>query len=491
MSAACRNHIARKMNPNQRKQIGLQAMNCNITRVANANQVSRNFVYEQKSKAVKGVELAFTPAPTDVLYHLPVTLEWLKSFVLGLVLHCKASIRAAQKMLEDFLDYSMSIGAISNLINDMSSVANVQNQSQDLGQVTLGAHDEMFAYNKPILSGIDIPSLYCYLLSQERHRDADTWGINLLDLQKQRFNPERIIADDAHGLRSAHDLVLHDIPCDYDHFHISRDMMDMRRYFRNQLCSAETEYYEAAVATEDAARHATRSKYKKQLNRLERRFNLLHRISTTINILISWMEHDVFNMPGAPVKQRRELFNFILQEFEKLSDIHPHRIQAICTKLRNQRDGLLAFVDVLDCKFHDVANRFGCSVDTVWDICQLQRCEYYGDTYHQRSLPILDKITEEQFESIEDEVLQALDSTEKTSSMIENLNGRVKSFLRNRKQCNQQWLDLIRFYLNHTPFKRSARPHRVGKTPAEILTGRTHPHWLEMLGFTRFKRKAA
>lgn len=102
MSVACRNHIARKMNPNQRKQIRLQAINSNITRIANANQVSRNFVYEQKNKAVNGIELAFTPAPNDVLYHLPVTLEWLKSFVLGLALHCKASINATQKIVRGF-----------------------------------------------------------------------------------------------------------------------------------------------------------------------------------------------------------------------------------------------------------------------------------------------------------------------------------------------------------------------------------------------------
>lgn len=84
----------------------------------------------------------------------------------------------------------MSIGAISNLINDKSSVANVQNQARDLNRFTVGAHYEMFAYNKPILSGINIHSLYCYLLSQERHRDADTWTINLLDLKKQGFAPD-------------------------------------------------------------------------------------------------------------------------------------------------------------------------------------------------------------------------------------------------------------------------------------------------------------
>jgi len=35
---------------------------------------------------------------------------------------------------------------------------------------------------------------------------------------------------------------------------------------------------------------------------------------------------------------------------------------------------------------------------------------------------------------------------------------------------------------------RSERPKRIGKSPAELLTGQAHPHWLEMLGYTRFSR---
>jgi hypothetical protein len=30
----------------------------------------------------------------------------------------------------------------------------------------------------------------------------------------------------------------------------------------------------------------------------------------------------------------------------------------------------------------------------------------------------------------------------------------------------------------------------VGKSPAELLSGQEHPHWLEMLGYQRFRRAA-
>ena len=38
------------------------------------------------------------------------------------------------------------------------------------------------------------------------------------------------------------------------------------------------------------------------------------------------------------------------------------------------------------------------------------------------------------------------------------------------------------------PFARSEHPVRVGKSPAELMTGKPHPHWLELPGFEGFRR---
>ena len=34
---------------------------------------------------------------------------------------------------------------------------------------------------------------------------------------------------------------------------------------------------------------------------------------------------------------------------------------------------------------------------------------------------------------------------------------------------------------------RSERRERVGKSPAELLTGEAHAHWLELLGYRRLQ----
>lgn len=59
--------------------------------------------------------------------------------------------------------------------------------------------------------------------------------------------------------------------------------------------------------------------------------------------------------------------------------------------------------------------------------------------------------------SFDSAVLKALGSTERTSSMIENLHSRIKPYFTLRREIGVGYLDLLQFYLNHTPFQRSAK----------------------------------
>lgn len=74
--------------------------------------------------------------------------------------------------------------------------------------------------------------------------------------------------------------------------------------------------------------------------------------------------------------------------------------------------------------------------------------------------------------------------------MVENFNSRLKPYLDERKMMTGKKLGLYQFILNHRPFQRSHPPRLVGKTPAEALIGKSHPHWLELLGYHRFQRTA-
>ena len=78
--------------------------------------------------------------------------------------------------------------------------------------------------------------------------------------------------------------------------------------------------------------------------------------------------------------------------------------------------------------------------------------------------------------------------TIRASSLVENLNSRLRGYFFRRRQLGADYLSLLPFFFKHRPLERSHRPEREGKTPAQRLTGQSHPHWLNMLGFNRFQR---
>ena len=236
---------AKQINQPERKTIALEAIkhDINITELADAKQVSRKFIYKQKSKAMEGIRKAFSEPKDnpDVLFYLPVTKEWLYQFILSLMMHCKACYRGISKTLKDCFDYSVSIGTIHNVMDAAATLAEEINLSESLSDIKLAAHDEIFHLNQPILSGVDIHSLYNHLLSLESSRDGDTWAINLWGLESSGFNPDRIVADDGDGLTAGHQRAFPNTPLDLDNFHTSKELMDMRRYFRNRLKSGTSE----------------------------------------------------------------------------------------------------------------------------------------------------------------------------------------------------------------------------------------------------------
>jgi hypothetical protein len=138
----------------------------------------------------------------------------------------------------------------------------------------------------------------------------------------------------------------------------------------------------------------------------------------------------------------------------------PHRIGPVVRALRNQRDDLLAFAAVLDPR-----------VPARWQRdAELHR--RLGNRYWL----------------LREAVAAVAAQTVRASSVIENVNSRLRSYFFLRRHLGPDYLELLRFFLNHRRFPRSEHPERVGKSPAELLTGRTQPHWLELLGYQRFER---
>ncbi|MCF8157575.1 MAG: hypothetical protein K9K35_16340 [Rhodoferax sp.] len=67
--------------------------------------------------------------------------------------------------MRDILGVSISVGSVHNLNQLAAQRAGDINSTQDLSQIRVGLHDEIFHCNEPVLVGVDAHSTYCYLLS--------------------------------------------------------------------------------------------------------------------------------------------------------------------------------------------------------------------------------------------------------------------------------------------------------------------------------------
>jgi hypothetical protein len=234
---------ARLLAAEARQQLAVQALAGQPVRaLAQTHLVSRKFVARQREQARQALEQAFAPPrpDDDLLFTLPVTRPWLRQLVLGLVLIGHCPLRGVTELLGDLFDYSLSVGTVFNILHQAVAVARRINAGQDLSAVRVGAHDEIFQAGQPVLVGACAETTYCYLLSLEEHRDADTWGVRLLELAERGFAPQATIADAAAGLRAGHEQALPAVPCRGDVFHALREVRPLVRYLENRAYDALT-----------------------------------------------------------------------------------------------------------------------------------------------------------------------------------------------------------------------------------------------------------
>jgi hypothetical protein len=154
------NTAAKSLDQSIRQQIGVSVLADKgaISNLSRQYLTSRKFIYAQKNKALEAINNAFSDNDNDseVLFHIPVTKQWLKQVVLALILICHSSYGGVTEFFRDILGQHICKGTIFNIIQSSLSKAEEINNSQDLSSIKVGAHDEIFQGKTPVLVGCDV-----------------------------------------------------------------------------------------------------------------------------------------------------------------------------------------------------------------------------------------------------------------------------------------------------------------------------------------------
>jgi hypothetical protein len=484
---------AKALAPSQRLTLGLQALagDCTVTDLADEFDVSRKFVYRQAATARTALQDAFASpeVPEDqVLFHLPITKTWLRQATLGLTLICHSSFRGVHEFWRDLFDVKMSIGTVSNILRDAVDKARPHNLRPHLASIVHAALDELFQAGHPVLVGADVASTYCFLLSLENHRDAETWGVRLLELQERGFAPKATIADFGTGLRAGQELALPGTPCRGDVFHVLQEVTLLVSYLDNRAYDAiDTCYRLDQKKTKNNRRGRPALDVGQKLRHARPAETQAVSLADDVAVLVHWLHYDILAVSGLASTDRRALFDFIVSELKAREPLCPHRIGPVRKLLENQGDEILAFADQLDRDLTALAKEFQVPALVVRELLNLRILDQRQPQRWQKQAALHQQLGD-RFHSLSEAVRDLADHTVRASSVIENFNSRLRPYFFLRRQPGPDYLILLQFFLNHRRFLRSEHPERVGKSPAELLTGENHPHWLEMLGYTRFSR---
>lgn len=488
---------AKALTQEDRRAIAIQALagHHTITSLADQFDVSRKFVYHQAATAQAALDDAFTSAAAEdeVLFHLPVTKHWLRQVTLGLTLLCHSSYRGVHEFCRDLLGVKVSIGAVHNTLQEAVAKARLWNADQKLDQVAIAGLDEIFQNRQPVLVGADIASTYCFLLSGEEQRDADTWAIRLLELRDRGFAPQATVADFGTAIRAGQKLAMPATSCRGDVFHALNDIVPVVRYLENHAYQAIGEHdklQQQKTKLENQARRdqvGQRGGLTQKITRAAQAQAQAIALADDVALLTRWLQYDVLAVSGLSAPDRCALFDFIVGELRARQPLCQHRLGPVCTLLKNHRDQLLAFAVQLDQDLTNLAAEFEVPVAIVRQLLDLLGGDPRQPGHWQKEA-VLRRQLHHRFYPLDEAVRELAQRVVRASSIIENINSRLRNYFFLRRHLGSGYLELLQFFLNHRRFLRSERPERVDKSPAELLTGQAHAHWLAMLGYTPFSQ---
>ena len=467
---------AHSLPPQARQQLARDARAGQaITQLAAQPDVSRKFIYQQLRHAHDAWDQAFAPPPDppdQLRFWLPVTKPWLRQLVLGLVLIGPSSLRGVTALLADLCDDLVALGTVPGLLHQAVARARTCHHQQDLAAVRLGAHDEIFQAGQPVLVGADVASTYCYLLSLEEHRDADTGGVRLLALAARGFAPPATSADFGSGWRAGQQQALPDVPCRGDVCHPLRDCPTLvtaldHRADQALSCRADLERQQARSAWRQG--RPSRSVAMKAAAAARAATQAIA-WADDVRTLLGWLRQDLLAVAGPDCATRRALDDWVVAELRTREPACPHRLKPVRTLRENHQAALLALAQDLDQQLQALAAELAVAPAvrheilpaTAWPPRHGQRWAREALLWPQRG---------DRYPAVREAVTQLSGPVVRASSVIENLNSRLRNDFFLRRHLGADSLALVQVFWNHRRFVRRRMPSVRARVPRNCGRG--------------------
>ena len=278
------------------------------------------------------------------------------------------------------------------------------------------------------------------------------------------------------------------VPCRGDVFHILYEFQQVLRYLESRAYEAIAQRLkvERQRATPGKRRDQLKHVLSARLRHVRAAEAKAVALYDDLTLLWRWLREDILSVAGPAQATRRMLFDFVVAEIRTRLSWGPPGVKDVCRALTTQRETLLAFVAPLDKALAALAAKWAVPVGVVRELLRVQALPPKSPRRGVQEAALRQQLRG-RYHGLSVAVAALARDVVRASSAAENLKSRLRCYFFLRRELGAGYLSLLQFFLNHRHFQRSAHAEREDKSPAELLSGQPHPHWLEMLGYQRFK----
>jgi hypothetical protein len=456
--------------------IGCRAlMGVSVTDLSKETNMSRQHIYDQKVKAQEYIEMMDT-VPEEVKM-IKLNDSMIRRAIVSLMLDCHSTTEGVQRFFESVLGERISAGHISGVLKEAAERAKKFDDSIDLGGIRQGANDEIFQRNTPILTGIDPETTYSYLLEEAGDRTADTWELFMQDRKDHGLNLEVSISDAGTGLMAG-------IPRAYPEIKIQSDVFHALRSIGIEISKAERKAYkligEEAELKERACGKRPQKRTKEKLEDIGPKVKESIRFYDTLNILFEWLR-ELASFTGYTYDEAEGLIKYVIQEMEAVAKAYPALLKE-AQKFSGSLPSLLSFISRLEEEMEKRAEEQGIPLEAFHLMYRQLRYGETSEVYDQIEYKLVLLMMSE-YSRARKEFWEILGRVKKASSLVENINGRIRPYMNIKRIVPASFFPLMKVYFNTRRYKRSRCIERIGKSPLELLKNGKQPDFFEAIGF--------
>lgn len=453
-----------------------------ITRIAKCYRVSRLFIYKLlwPLMLLYDLEVGATRAPEAIRKEVDRHI-----LLLRFEGHC-ALERISQILKQLGLPFA-SVGAISQRLAAYAQA--LPREAWTAAQIVFLVCDEIFTRGQPILLTVEPRSLAILKIELGKNREAETWKQHWATLAEAGLiEQQTVVSDQGPGLVKG--CALMGLTHHPDLFHLLRPLaMFGERFYRKALAAIAREYERGSVMIGRSEAVITKRSKAYEVAKAEAEAQIAR--------------YDNFCYLWTALRQTLELFD------------DRGRLTALASR-QAEIDTIVTLLDTLDDgPLHQALASFASGLEGYWgyyqrteqiyqacmaryprDVVQALACGWQlaRQATNSKAYGIRKRLAQDaEFyfdytatlhhdaaQAIRKELLDALDTEVRSSSLIENVNSALRPLLETcRGQVDQPLLDLFAYVHNH---RRFVRGKRAGKAPIEILTGKDMAQtWLPSL----------